>query len=262
MKFKSIYLLLFLVLVTSCKSKKKVVTTTKKNKVEVRKKSSKNKKYYNKKRPKSIRLSTLEYIEKYKNIAMHEMKQHKIPASITLAQGVLESGSGNSELTRKSNNHFGIKCHKKWSGHKTYHDDDHQGECFRVYKNASQSFSDHSTFLVTRKRYAKLFRLRQDDYVGWAKGLSRAGYATDRRYAAKLIAIIEKYNLAKYDALVLGKNYKKPSYVKQPKNHIVSKGETLYSISKRYGITVEKLKKLNNLTSTIIGIGDVLIVRR
>ena len=115
------------------------------------------------------------------------MVDYGIPASITLAQGILESGSGKGELTRKSNNHFGIKCHRNWTGDRAYHDDDEKGECFRRYNHPMYSFNDHSQFLTGRKRYAFLFKLRKDDYKGWARGLRKAGYATDKKYPQKLI---------------------------------------------------------------------------
>ena len=140
------------------------------------------------------------YIEKYKATAIEEMKIYKIPASITLAQGILESGSGLSKLATKSNNHFGIKCGRSWKGKKTYHDDDAKGECFRVYRSASESYRDHSVFLSTGSRYAFLFDLNIKDYKGWAKGLKKAGYATNPSYANILISLIEDYDLYKYDS--------------------------------------------------------------
>ena len=138
------------------------------------------------------------YIERWKDEAIRQMVEHRIPASITLAQGILESGSGKSELSRKSNNHFGIKCHKGWEGGRTYHDDDRKGECFRVYDDARDSYHDHSLFLK-RDRYASLFDLRIDDYKGWAKGLKRCGYATSPTYAKALIELIERHGLDRYD---------------------------------------------------------------
>lgn len=209
----------------------------------------------------TIRNSTLDYIEQYKDAAMRDMRNYNIPASIKLAQGILESSSGNSQLTKRSNNHFGIKCHKGWEGDKTYHDDDEKGECFRVYKDPTNSYKDHSLFLTTRSRYSNLFKIEQGDYVKWAKGLSKAGYATDRRYPAKLIAIIEKYDLHKYDTEVLGKSFEYPKD-NDLKNHIVTKGDTLYSLSRRYGLTVADLKKINSLDSTTISVGQVLIVSK
>ena len=141
----------------------------------------------------------LDYIEKYHKIAMIEMQEYKIPASITLAQGILESGNGKSELAKKSNNHFGIKCHKNWTGARTYHDDDEKGECFRVYDDPAQSYRDHSIFLTSGQRYAFLFDLEITDYKGWAKGLKQAGYATLPVYANVLINLIETYDLTQYD---------------------------------------------------------------
>ncbi len=150
----------------------------------------------------------LNYIEQYKDIAMREMQEYKIPASITLAQGLLESGNGKSELSRKSNNHFGIKCHKDWTGKRTYHDDDEKGECFRVYDDPEQSYRDHSKFLAERQRYAFLFDLKITDYKGWAKGLKQAGYATLPVYANILIKLIEDYNLTQYDEMVVKGKFK------------------------------------------------------
>ena len=142
----------------------------------------------------------VEYFSKYKALAIEHMKRYQIPASITLAQGVLESGAGKSKLAREANNHFGIKCHGDWSGKKTYHDDDRPNECFRRYKNEEESFLDHSLFLAERPRYAVLFQLDVRDYKGWARGLQSCGYATDPNYANKLIKIIEDYDLYRYDA--------------------------------------------------------------
>ena len=150
----------------------------------------------------------LNYIEQYKDIAMREMQEYKIPASITLAQGLLESGNGKSELAKKSNNHFGIKCHKEWTGERTYHDDDEKGECFRVYDDPELSYRDHSKFLAERQRYAFLFELEITDYHGWAKGLKQAGYATLPVYANVLIRLIEDYNLTEYDQLVVNGKFK------------------------------------------------------
>ena len=140
-----------------------------------------------------------EYIEMYREIAIEEMNMYKIPASITLAQGILESGNGNSILAKEANNHFGIKCHKEWTG-PTYHmDDDEVNECFRKYDNPYESFKDHSLFLTTRDRYSCLFELEITDYVGWARGLKSAGYATNPNYAEILIKNIEEFELYKFD---------------------------------------------------------------
>lgn len=147
---------------------------------------------------------TVEYINKYKDIAMQEMRDYKIPASITLAQGILESNSGRSELAVNARNHFGIKCHKEWDGATYLYDDDAKNECFRVYANPEESFRDHSIFLTTRDRYSLLFDLNIKDYEGWAKGLKAAGYATDKNYPTRLIDLINRYQLFKYDELALG----------------------------------------------------------
>ncbi len=146
--------------------------------------------------------SYLEYIDTYKEIAISQQRDYGIPASITLAQGILESGDGNSSLARKANNHFGIKCHKDWKGESMYHDDDRPNECFRSYKDASQSFIDHSEFLCTHQRYAFLFKYGTTDYKSWAKGLKQAGYATSKTYADRLIQIIEENNLHRFDKSV------------------------------------------------------------
>jgi len=250
---------------SSCNSKKQVVHTkhktqpTQKIVVAAAEKSKSTEKVIEPKQ--TIATSTIEYINTYKDVAMEEMREFKIPASITLAQGIIESTSGNSDLTKRSNNHFGIKCHKGWEGDHTLHDDDEKGECFRVYKDPLISYRDHSLFLTTRSRYANLFTLKDGDYVGWAQGLSEAGYATDRRYPAKLIGLIEKYDLHKYDAEVLGIPFKKVENMSLAQ-HIVVKGDTLYNISKRYGLTVEELKKINELGSSDISIGQELKVTK
>lgn len=161
--------------------------------------------------------ATLDYIERYKDIAMREMQEYRIPASITLAQGILESGNGNSELAKKSNNHFGIKCHKDWKGKRTYHDDDAKGECFRVYNSPEDSYRDHSKFLANGQRYAFLFDLKITDYKGWAKGLKKAGYATLPVYANVLIKYIEDYNLTQYDQMVVKGKFKYKAKSKEQK---------------------------------------------
>ena len=138
------------------------------------------------------------YIEQYKATAVRQQQEYGIPASITLAQGLLESDAGNSTLATEGNNHFGIKCHNTWKGEGIYHDDDEKNECFRKYDSAEESFEDHARFLK-KKRYAPLFQLDVTDYKGWAKGLKQCGYATDPTYASKLINIIEVYGLSAYD---------------------------------------------------------------
>ena len=142
-----------------------------------------------------------QYVATYAQIAVDEMNRSGIPASITLAQGILESGDGQSDLARKSKNHFGIKCHKDWTGERVYHDDDEKDECFRKYKNVRFSFEDHTDFLVRGSRYDFLFDLDLSDYKGWAKGLKKAGYATSPSYADRLIKIIEAAELYAYDDL-------------------------------------------------------------
>ena len=155
------------------------------------------------------------YIKTYGTLAIKQQTQYKIPASITLAQGLLESGAGQSDLARRSNNHFGIKCHE-WKGARVYHDDDLRGECFRKYSTVEQSYTDHSKFLAERPRYASLFKLRITDYKGWAKGLQKCGYATDRAYANKLIKVIEDYELYRYDRMKVVKKTTKRT-ITQPK---------------------------------------------
>jgi len=202
------------------------------------------------------------YINNYSAIAMHEMEQYKIPASITLAQGILESGAGKGELTQKANNHFGIKCHTGWTGERVYHDDDEKGECFRKYDDPRYSFKDHSLFLTERSRYQDLFKLHINDYKGWAKGLKKAGYATDPKYPDKLISIIERYNLTQYDTkTATTKNTSLTNNSKTVKKYTVKKGDTLYSIARRFNITVNELKKYNSLQSNAISIGQTLYLQ-
>lgn len=206
--------------------------------------------------------SIADYVKEYAPIAIAEMNRAKIPASITLAQGILESNFGNSELARKANNHFGIKCHKDWTGKGFYLDDDKKNECFRVYSNAIMSFRDHSDFLTSRERYAFLFELKLEDYKSWAKGLQRAGYATNPQYANLLIRIIEEHDLAKYDKVKDGKNIfedvenvedlvdKLPNNIfifNNVKTVLVHKGQNLEDISNMYQVPVKKLIKYNDL---------------
>lgn len=206
---------------------------------------------------------TRDYIENFAEIAQYEMRAYGIPASITLAQGILESGSGRGELTLKTNNHFGIKCHTGWEGEFDFHDDDAKGECFRKYNHPMYSFRDHSIFLSTRSRYAFLFNYKRDDYKKWAYGLRQAGYATDRKYPQKLISIIENYDLHEYDEAVVENGLPTVRNTKQYEvfTHEVQKGDTLYAISKRYDISVDELRRLNNLNDNIISIGQVLNIR-
>lgn len=170
------------------------------------------------------------YIKQYSSLAVEHMHKYKIPASITLAQGLLESGGGQSMLARKSNNHFGIKCHSDWKGGRVYHDDDHRGECFRKYKRVEDSYTDHSKFLAERSRYARLFKLNIKDYKGWARGLQKCGYATDRAYANKLIKVIEDYELYRFDS---DKNPKKGKPAPSPlKREVYRTHNLLYVIAR------------------------------
>lgn len=202
------------------------------------------------------------YIATYGDIAKNNMRTHKIPASITLAQGILESGSGRARLAVEANNHFGIKCHG-WTGGKIYHDDDASQECFRKYTHPSQSFEDHSEFLTSRGRYSKLFDLDIDDYKGWARGLRAAGYATDRKYPDKLISLIERFQLYTFDQEVLGTKGSKPNRMEVASQitHTVVKGDTMYSLSKRYNMTVDELQRLNGMRHNDLQIGQVLIIK-
>ena len=200
-----------------------------------------------------------QYIDQYKDIAIEEMHRWKIPASITLAQGLFESGAGQSELVRKGNNHFGIKCNG-WNGRKVYHDDDARNECFRAYNSAYESFEDHSRFLVNGQRYRSLFNLETTDYKGWARGLKAAGYATNPQYADKLIEIIQLYKLYEYDK---GKSADR-FMVEHTKDHqvagaalhpikifnknyylIARRGDTFKSIGEEVDISYRKIAKYN-----------------
>ncbi len=206
------------------------------------------------------------YIYNFAGIAQEEMRLYGIPASITIAQGILESGSGSGNLTRRSNNHFGIKCNG-WEGEKVYHDDDEAQECFRKYTNAKYSFRDHSLFLFERSRYGFLFNYESDDYTSWAKGLRRAGYATDPRYPDKLISLIERYHLYEYDKEVLGKNaglpLPKPQRLTTTDSEFyrVESGDTLYNISQKFDLTIEELKLINKLKNDHIQVGQELKVK-
>lgn len=210
-----------------------------------------------------------DYIAQYKEIAKSNMTQYGIPASIILGQGILESGAGTGPLSVLANNHFGIKCHKEWTGPSVLYDDDEEQECFRKYDVPGQSYQDHSLFLTSRPRYLSLFQLSKDDYKGWAKGLKEAGYATDPKYPDKLIGIIERYQLGKYDAEVLGNPFVPVNNtLTSPKTETVStdlyqvsQGDTLYSISKKFNITVDDLRRKNDIQDNAISIGQNLIVK-
>ena len=207
----------------------------------------------------------LAYINQYKDIAIEQMNRYHIPASITLAQALLESGAGKSELAQKSNNHFGIKCHS-WDGNRTYHDDDEIGECFRVYKNARDSYEDHSIFLSTSSRYAFLFKFAQTDYVNWARGLKRAGYATSPTYADKLIEIIERYELDRFDYTPKGSRDLGPHtpYIANDIVYVIARqGDTMLSIAEEFGISKRKLLSYNDLPRKYVPVkGDIIYLHR
>ena len=211
-------------------------------------------------------LSTDEKVRRYLNlfgpIAQREMKEYKIPASITLAQGLLESGFGEGRLAMEANNHFGIKCHRGWEGGRIYHDDDEKGECFRVYADAGESYHDHSLFLSQRERYAFLFRLGKKDYKAWAKGLKKAGYATDPKYPEKLIRLIERFELDAYDGKekVLLAQTTPQKKGKDAPIYTVKLGDTLYSIAKKLNVELKSLKRVNDLNDNTIYIGQELVL--
>jgi LysM repeat protein len=211
----------------------------------------------------------LAYIERYRTLAVDEMVRTGVPAAIKLAQGIIETQAGMGELVSRSNNHFGIKCKSSWTGERTYHDDDEKGECFRKYATAEDSWRDHSDFLRTQPRYAFLFRLDPTDYTGWAKGLKSAGYATDPRYPERLIRYIESYRLNELTLTALSrKNGGVETEVKSavaadtlavppaPMLHRVAPGETLYGLSRRYGVDMKEIMRLNGLTSDALVAGS------
>lgn len=208
----------------------------------------------------------LDYIATYKEVAKNNMRQYGIPSSIILGQGILESGAGTGPLSILANNHFGIKCHKDWNGPSINYDDDEEQECFRKYDKSMESFQDHAIFLLNRPWYRPLFDLEKDDYKLWAKGLKNAGYATDPKYPDKLIAIIERYQLNQYDAEVLGKDFVvqvsnvKPVSFNADLYQVVP-GDTLYSISKKFNISVEDLKRYNDIQDNSLSIGQNLKVK-
>ena len=230
----------------------------------------------------SIKTPAESYIERFKNIAISEMNGSGIPASITLAQGILESGNGNSRLAKEANNHFGIKCSTEWKGETILQDDDNKDDCFRVYKSPEESFKDHTEFLK-RKRYAPLFELDKNDYRGWANGLKTAGYATNLRYAELLISLVERYDLSRFDRLEnerektiredkvmkeIAMNIpteKKQETVKSPtvmKIYEVRSGDTLTSVSKQFTLSVADLKALNSLENENLFLGQLLLVSK
>lgn len=206
-----------------------------------------------------------EYILLYKETAKSNMKQYGIPSSIILGQGILESGAGTGPLSTLANNHFGIKCHKEWTGPSVRYDDDEAQECFRKYDKPAESYKDHSLFLTSRPRYAGLFELDKGDYKKWARGLKDAGYATDPKYPEKLIGIIERYQLNQYDSEVLGTTFipinTKDQVSLNSNIYQVSQGDTLYSISKKFNISVDDLRKKNGIQDNAISIGQNLIIK-
>lgn len=245
----------------------------------------------NKQSPNFTTYTTLTYIENFKGVAIEEMNAYGIPASITLAQGIIESGSGNSALAKYANNHFGIKCTSDWKGKAYYKDDDQNNDCFRVYKDAKESFKDHSTFLK-RKRYSFLFELDKNDYKNWALGLKTAGYATNPKYPELLINVIEKYSLFQYDqpeterekinredrvfteinanipleskkftpVAVAQKDPPSTGESTNETHYTVKQGDTLFKIAQLYKLTVDELKILNKLPDNTIKIGQKLLI--
>jgi hypothetical protein len=217
-----------------------------------------------------------DYINRYKDIAIEQMMKHHIPASITLAQGLLESGAGKSLLTVSSNNHFGIKCHE-WSGRRFYKEDDTKNDCFRVYDNAKESFEDHSRFLQ-RPRYKSLFSLKTTDYKGWARGLKACGYATNPQYADKLIGLIELYGLneydyaKKYDKFIASHSGANTSghyadhriYYRNRNYYLVANGgETFKSLSEEVGVNSSKLAKYNERDKDdVLSKGDIVYMEK
>jgi flagellum-specific peptidoglycan hydrolase FlgJ len=275
--YKKIVLFIVTVLtLVSCSSSKHVIVTTKGGNSKSKKGSvyASNKTTSGSTQSTSKTINTTEvtnaYILQYKNIAMSNMRKYGIPASIILAQGILESGSGQSNLALTANNHFGIKCYKDWNGESVYQDDDASQECFRKYRKPEESYQDHADFITQKSRYASLFKLSKGDYKGWAKGLRAAGYATDPNYPEKLIGYIESYHLDQYDNMVLGKDYELDksqvpqstvTVAKGANQYVVEQGDTLYSISKKFNISVEELKRQNNLFDNAISVGQTILIK-
>jgi hypothetical protein len=272
------YWLLLLVVLSACSTRKKVFSSTdvaRENNTRIQKENQQAISSYS-----SYTVNS--YIDRFKAIAVKEMNLYGIPASITLAQGLFESGFGNGELARVANNHFGIKCTSDWKGRSYFKDDDNVNDCFRVYNNPEDSYRDHSEFLK-RKRYARLFELYKNDYVGWAYGLKGAGYATNPQYPQLLINAIQKYHLDQYDRPEgeiqkikredrvlsqinqnIGKAVKDSIVHSTPTNKLytVVTGDTLYSVSRRFGLTVDELRALNNLPDNNIKIGQLIVVSK
>lgn len=227
----------------------------------------------------SLNMTYQAYIGQYKDLAIEQMERYRIPASITLAQGLFESAAGQSRLATLANNHFGIKCHG-WKGRSINADDDAIGECFRAYDSAKQSFEDHSRFLRNNTRYAQLFKLNTTDYRGWARGLKACGYATNPRYADNLIAIIEKYGLSQYDHASGYDHYMADKYdardhtyapngfhpiTKCNKNYyiVAREGDTFKSLSKETGVSRSKLARYNERNKKdVLHEGDIIYLEK
>ena len=219
------------------------------------------------------------YINQYKDLAIEQMLKYRIPASITLAQGLFESGAGRSELARKGNNVFGIKCYG-WQGRAVYHDDDAKHECFRAYNSPGESFEDHSRFLARQQRYSRLFKLKITDYKGWAHGLKACGYATNPTYATKLINIIELYKLYRYDKAssydkfmakhssndkaALNGTMLHPIKIYNKNYYLVAReGDTFKSIGKETELSWRKLAKYNERDKNdILHAGDIVYLKK
>lgn len=219
------------------------------------------------------------YINQYKDLAIEQMLRYRIPASITLAQGLFESRAGQSDLATQGNNHFGIKCHN-WTGPTQYHDDDLRGECFRVYQDAKDSYEDHSKFLAKQSRYSRLFSLPITDYKGWANGLKACGYATNPQYANKLIQIIELYKLFDYDKAkrydhfmanhngsdqpVNAQGVLHPIHIFNDNYYLYAReGDTFKSIGKEVEISWKKLAKYNERDKhAILHKGDIVYLKK
>ena len=253
--------ILILLLIFSCGSRKVIINSSENN-INNKNIAKRVKPTYVNKSSSPVINNVNDYIDYFSQVAMDEMRTYKIPASITLAQGILESGSGKGRLSVKANNHFGIKCHE-WKGPRIYHDDDEEQECFRKYSAPEYSYRDHSIFLTSRQRYSDLFDLSISDYENWAKGLKKAGYATDKNYPKKLINLIESYKLFIYDDIVLKKRNRKQRNSKiKYRMHKVIKGDTFYSLSKKYNISMDDLLKINKLKDKTLIIGQLLIISK
>ncbi len=275
------FLFIAVVFLSACSVHKKVITANVTNK-EAHKNNTVIQKANKEAIANYVPFTAASYIDRFKTIAIQEMNTYGIPASITLAQGLFESGNGNGDLAKIANNHFGIKCTSDWKGKSYYKDDDNVNDCFRVYDKPEDSYRDHSEFLK-RKRYAPLFELDKNDYQGWANGLKQAGYATNPKYPQLIISIIQKYNLDQYDRPEgeiqkikredrvltqinqnIGKAIKDSLVENTPTNKLytIKQGDTLYNVSKRFGLTVDELKSLNNMADNSIKIGQKLIIAK